>query len=92
MTNWWTEYVLLCYLLLLKKEVTKMASQEWEEPNGNNGQSDSRLKNKKPPSLVIAIPPNEDQERTLTEAQVQSGKVYASSWNIPDPFFGFLKD
>lgn len=45
-----------------------MASQEQEEPNGNNGQSDSRLKNKKRPSLVIAIPPTEDNERTLTEA------------------------
>lgn len=47
-----------------------MASQEPQEPNSNNGQSDSRLKNKKPPSLVIAIPPSEDQERSVTEAQV----------------------
>ncbi|KAG9277450.1 inactive rhomboid protein 2 [Astyanax mexicanus] len=39
-----------------------MASQEGEEPNGKSGQSDSRLKNKKPPSLVIAIPPSEDEE------------------------------
>ncbi|XP_036426040.1 inactive rhomboid protein 2-like [Colossoma macropomum] len=48
-----------------------MASQEGEEPNGNSGQSDSRLKNKKPPSLVIAIPPLEDEERaTVQERQV----------------------
>lgn len=33
-----------------------MASQEGEEPPPNEGQSDSRLKSKKPPSLVIAIP------------------------------------
>lgn len=36
-----------------------MASQEGEEPPPNGGQSDSRLKSKKPPSLVIAIPPTE---------------------------------
>ncbi|XP_041789765.1 inactive rhomboid protein 2-like [Chelmon rostratus] len=37
-----------------------MASQGGEEPPPNRGQSDSRLKSKKPPSLVIAIPPPED--------------------------------
>nr|XP_020466625.1 inactive rhomboid protein 2 [Monopterus albus] len=36
-----------------------MASQEGEEPPTNRSQSDSRLKSKKPPSLVIAIPPPE---------------------------------
>ncbi|KAK2816828.1 hypothetical protein Q5P01_025019 [Channa striata] len=36
-----------------------MASQEGEEPPPNSGPSDSRLKSKKPPSLVIAIPPPE---------------------------------
>lgn len=36
-----------------------MASQEGEEPPPNGGQSDSRLKSKKPPSLVIAIPSSE---------------------------------
>ncbi|GAA6234512.1 inactive rhomboid protein 2-like [Lates japonicus] len=36
-----------------------MASQEGKEPPPNGGQSDSRLKSKKPPSLVIAIPPPE---------------------------------
>ncbi|XP_072539500.1 inactive rhomboid protein 2-like [Salminus brasiliensis] len=46
-----------------------MASQEGEEPNGNSGQSDSRLKNKKPPSLVIAIPPSEDEERSTEPAR-----------------------
>ncbi|KAM9482229.1 inactive rhomboid protein 2-like isoform 1-T4 [Clarias gariepinus] len=46
-----------------------MASQEGEEPNSNNGQSDSRLKNKKPPSLVIAIPSSEEQEKAATEEQ-----------------------
>ncbi|KAL7825879.1 hypothetical protein SRHO_G00336170 [Serrasalmus rhombeus] len=44
-----------------------MASQEGEGPNGNGGQSDSRLKNKKPPSLVIAIPPSEDEERAAVQ-------------------------
>ncbi|XP_029289673.1 inactive rhomboid protein 2-like [Cottoperca gobio] len=37
-----------------------MASQGGEEPRPNGGQSDSRLKSKKPPSLVIAIPPPEE--------------------------------
>ncbi|KAM8878433.1 inactive rhomboid protein 2-like isoform 1-T1 [Spinachia spinachia] len=37
-----------------------MASQEGEEPPLNGGRSDSRLKSKKPPSLVIAIPPQEE--------------------------------
>ncbi|KAM7418963.1 hypothetical protein PAMA_016197 [Pampus argenteus] len=37
-----------------------MASQEGEGPHPNSGQPDSRLKSKKPPSLVIAIPPPED--------------------------------
>ncbi|KAF4080079.1 hypothetical protein AMELA_G00166250 [Ameiurus melas] len=50
-----------------KEEATRMASQEGEELN--SGQSDRRLKNKKPPSLVIAIPPSGDHERTVTEAQ-----------------------
>lgn len=65
---YWICPFLLLLFVLLKKEATEMASQEQEEPNGNNGQSDSRLKNKKRPSLVIAIPPTEDNERTLTEA------------------------
>ncbi|XP_037328727.2 inactive rhomboid protein 2-like [Pungitius pungitius] len=37
-----------------------MASQEGEEPPLKEGRSDSRLKSKKPPSLVIAIPPREE--------------------------------
>ncbi|XP_044201789.1 inactive rhomboid protein 2-like [Thunnus albacares] len=36
-----------------------MASQEGEGPPPNGGKSDSRLQSKKPPSLVIAIPPPE---------------------------------
>ncbi|KAM9314373.1 inactive rhomboid protein 2-like isoform 2-T2 [Pholidichthys leucotaenia] len=36
-----------------------MASQEGGEPPPNGDQTDSRLKSKKPPSLVIAIPPPE---------------------------------
>lgn len=36
-----------------------MPSQEGEEPPLKGGKSDSRLKSKKPPSLVIAIPPPE---------------------------------
>ncbi|XP_035258766.1 inactive rhomboid protein 2-like [Anguilla anguilla] len=40
------------------------------EDDRNGSQSDgSRLKSKKPPSLVIAIPPPEDQERTDAEKQ-----------------------
>ncbi|KAK0145725.1 Inactive rhomboid protein 2 [Merluccius polli] len=38
-----------------------MSSQEGEEPPPYSSQSDSRLKSKKPPSLVISIPPAEDQ-------------------------------
>lgn len=34
-----------------------MASLEEKESPPNTGQSDSRLKSKKPPSLMIAIPP-----------------------------------
>lgn len=37
-----------------------MLSQESEEPPPNRGKPDSRLKSKKPPSLVIAIPPPEE--------------------------------
>ncbi|CAN9510162.1 unnamed protein product [Ophioblennius macclurei] len=37
-----------------------MSSQEGEEPPSIGGQTDSRLKSKKPPSLVIAIPPPEE--------------------------------
>ncbi|XP_054459647.1 inactive rhomboid protein 2-like [Anoplopoma fimbria] len=37
-----------------------MEPQEGEESPLNGGQSDSRLKSKKPPSLVIAIPPPEE--------------------------------
>uniref|UniRef100_A0A3P9AUC5 Inactive rhomboid protein n=1 Tax=Maylandia zebra TaxID=106582 RepID=A0A3P9AUC5_9CICH len=36
-----------------------MASHEGEEPPPYQGRTDSRLKSKKPPSLVIAIPPPE---------------------------------
>ncbi|KAJ8363567.1 hypothetical protein SKAU_G00123980 [Synaphobranchus kaupii] len=39
------------------------------DPHGNGSQSDSRLKSKKPPSLVIAIPPPEDQEKTDAEKE-----------------------
>ncbi|KAG7242386.1 hypothetical protein INR49_023515 [Caranx melampygus] len=38
----------------------RMSSQEGNEPSPIRGQSDSRLKSKKPPSLVIAIPPPEE--------------------------------
>ncbi|KAG7265604.1 hypothetical protein CRUP_005949 [Coryphaenoides rupestris] len=38
-----------------------MSSQEGEEPPPYGSLSDSRLKSKKPPSLVISIPPAEDQ-------------------------------
>uniref|UniRef100_A0A3Q2UVS2 Inactive rhomboid protein n=1 Tax=Haplochromis burtoni TaxID=8153 RepID=A0A3Q2UVS2_HAPBU len=37
----------------------RMASHEGEEPPPYQGRTDSRLKSKKPPSLVIAIPPPE---------------------------------
>ncbi|XP_061087815.1 inactive rhomboid protein 2-like isoform X2 [Conger conger] len=37
-----------------------MSSQD--DPNRNGSQSDSRLKSKKPPSLVIAIPPPEEEK------------------------------
>uniref|UniRef100_A0A1A8LEV0 Inactive rhomboid protein n=2 Tax=Nothobranchius pienaari TaxID=704102 RepID=A0A1A8LEV0_9TELE len=37
-----------------------MEPQIGEEPPPSGGQADSRLKSKKPPSLVIAIPPRED--------------------------------
>ncbi|KAK6300367.1 hypothetical protein J4Q44_G00284650, partial [Coregonus suidteri] len=46
-----------------------MQSQEGEEPSPNSSQSDSRLKSKKPPSLVIAIPAPEEEERTETVKQ-----------------------
>ncbi|KAJ8264119.1 hypothetical protein GJAV_G00145390 [Gymnothorax javanicus] len=40
------------------------------DPHHNGSQSDSRLKSKKPPSLVIAIPPPEDQESSDVEKQL----------------------
>ncbi|CAB1344905.1 unnamed protein product [Coregonus sp. 'balchen'] len=46
-----------------------MQSQEGEEPSPNSSQSDSRLKSKKPPSLVIAIPAPEEEERAETVKQ-----------------------
>lgn len=52
-----------------------MASQEGEEPPPYRGQSDSRLKSKKPPSLVIAIPP---PEAVMSQPQRQSLKKTAS--------------
>ncbi|KAL2087219.1 hypothetical protein ACEWY4_018278 [Coilia grayii] len=39
-----------------------MSDPEGEEQNGNGGQSDSRLRSKKPPSLTIAIPSQEECE------------------------------
>uniref|UniRef100_A0A3Q3AH07 Inactive rhomboid protein n=1 Tax=Kryptolebias marmoratus TaxID=37003 RepID=A0A3Q3AH07_KRYMA len=47
-----------------------MDSQEGEEPPPNGSQTDSRLKSKKPPSLVIAIPPPEDMMSTDGDKQV----------------------
>ncbi|XP_036796519.1 inactive rhomboid protein 2 isoform X3 [Oncorhynchus mykiss] len=46
-----------------------MASQEGGEPPPNGSQSDSRLKSKKPPSLVIAIPAPEEEERVEEGAE-----------------------
>lgn len=47
----------------------RMASQEGGEPPPNGSQSDSRLKSKKPPSLVIAIPAPEEEERVEEGAE-----------------------
>ncbi|XP_076871986.1 inactive rhomboid protein 2-like isoform X2 [Brachyhypopomus gauderio] len=55
-----------------------MESQEGRDPDANGSQSDSRLKNKKPPSLVIAIPPSEAGERTPAPAR-QSTEVFPDS-------------
>ncbi|XP_008290032.1 inactive rhomboid protein 2 [Stegastes partitus] len=46
-----------------------MASQDSEEPPPYEGQTDSRLKSKKPPSLVIAIPPPEQMMSQGPERQ-----------------------
>uniref|UniRef100_A0A8C7IC55 Inactive rhomboid protein n=1 Tax=Oncorhynchus kisutch TaxID=8019 RepID=A0A8C7IC55_ONCKI len=46
-----------------------MASREGGEPPPNGSQSDSRLKSKKPPSLVIAIPAPEEEERVEEGAE-----------------------
>ncbi|XP_036395459.1 inactive rhomboid protein 2-like [Megalops cyprinoides] len=40
-----------------------MSSQDEGDTHHNGSQSDSRLKSKKPPSLVIAIPPAEDEDK-----------------------------
>ncbi|KAM4584036.1 inactive rhomboid protein 2-like [Odontesthes bonariensis] len=42
-----------------------MESQVGEEPPPNGGRTDSRLKSKKPPSLMIAIPPPEDMTSSM---------------------------
>uniref|UniRef100_A0A3Q1GUE0 Inactive rhomboid protein n=1 Tax=Acanthochromis polyacanthus TaxID=80966 RepID=A0A3Q1GUE0_9TELE len=47
-----------------------MASQDWEEPPPYESQTDSRLKSKKPPSLVIAIPPPEQMMSHSPEKRV----------------------
>ncbi|KAJ8399689.1 hypothetical protein AAFF_G00407940 [Aldrovandia affinis] len=44
---------------------SSMSSED--DPHRNGSQSDSRLKSKKPHSLVIQIPPPEDQEKTDAE-------------------------
>ncbi|XP_010887711.1 inactive rhomboid protein 2 isoform X2 [Esox lucius] len=48
-----------------------MSSQEGEDPPPNGSQSDSRLKSKKPPSLVISIPPREEDRQERAEAVKQ---------------------
>lgn len=48
----------------------RMASQGAEELPPNGGQADSRLKSKKPPSLVIAIPPPEEMMSHNSEKRV----------------------
>ncbi|KAF3687482.1 Inactive rhomboid protein 2 [Channa argus] len=53
-----------------------MASQEGEEPTLNRGSSDSRLQSKKPPSLVIAIPPPEQLQKSLKKSE--SGQATGS--------------
>ncbi|XP_030638094.1 inactive rhomboid protein 2-like [Chanos chanos] len=58
------------------------------DPNGNGGQSDSRLKSKKPPSLTIAIPPSEEEDQTakqpLRASQKKSVSLQQSSDALSD--------
>ncbi|XP_026875330.2 inactive rhomboid protein 2 isoform X2 [Electrophorus electricus] len=54
-----------------------MASQDGRDRD-SGGQSDSRLKNKKPPSLVIAIPPSEAEDGTPTPTK-QLTEVFSDS-------------
>ncbi|KAI1896730.1 hypothetical protein AGOR_G00097810 [Albula goreensis] len=42
-----------------------------DDPNRNGNQPDSRLKSKKPPSLVIAIPPPEEQKTNIERQPLQ---------------------
>lgn len=57
-------------MFVLLQHFDRMDSQEGEEPPPNGSQTDSRLKGKKPPSLVIAIPPPEDMTSNDHDKQV----------------------
>lgn len=46
-----------------------MSSEEEDASNSNSGQSKSRLKSKKPPSLMIAIPKPEGDKKVSRRVQ-----------------------
>lgn len=65
----------------------RMASQEGGEPP-NGSQSDSRLKSKKPPSLVIAIPAPEEEERVEEGAETVNQVPLWPDLSILTPLYG----
>lgn len=62
--------IYLSFIIFCLQHFDRMDSQEGEEPPLNGSQTDSRLKSKKPPSLVIAIPPPEDAMSNDHDKQV----------------------
>lgn len=61
------------------QHIKRMASLGGEETPPNISQTDSRLKSKKPPSLMIAIPPRE--EMMPHDAAKQVGWMFVYVWS-----------
>ncbi|XP_067315518.1 inactive rhomboid protein 2-like isoform X2 [Pseudorasbora parva] len=61
-----------------------MSSEEEEASNSNSGQSKSRLKSKKPPSLMIAIPNPESDKKSLRPSFKKSVSLQQSSEGLSD--------
>ncbi|XP_052456665.1 inactive rhomboid protein 2 isoform X1 [Carassius gibelio] len=61
-----------------------MSSEEEDASNSNSGQSKSRLKSKKPPSLMIAIPKTDADKKSLQPSFKKSVSRQQSSEGLSD--------